>query len=75
MGRPWPSDERESKDQSVGLAKPINNRRYDLFQVKGMELYIERKLVDALPGFGGMINVLMGDYGCWTISLQNAAAV
>jgi hypothetical protein len=33
-------------------------------------MFVEKKLVDMLPASGGMINVLMGDYGSWTLSLK-----
>jgi len=33
-------------------------------------LHIEKTLVDGLPQTGGQINVLMGDYGCWTITIE-----
>jgi hypothetical protein len=35
-----------------------------------VELFIEKRLIDELPESGGLINVLMGDYGCWTISFE-----
>ena len=50
------------------IGKPINNRQYYRFDVKGIVLFIENKLIEVLPPTGGMINVLMGDYGSWTIS-------
>jgi hypothetical protein len=37
---------------------------------KGVELHIEKKLIDELPEIGGRINVYMGDYGCWTIGVS-----
>jgi hypothetical protein len=36
---------------------------------RGVELYIEKALVEELPEAGGRINVYMGDYGCWTIGV------
>jgi hypothetical protein len=36
----------------------------------GVELNIEKALVDELPDSGGRIRVYMGDYGCWTIGVE-----
>jgi hypothetical protein len=38
-------------------------------RTKGIELHIEKALVDELPAGGGRIHVYMGDYGCWTIGV------
>jgi hypothetical protein len=35
--------------------------------VNDIQLFVEKKLVFALPEKGGRINVLMGDYGSWVI--------
>ncbi len=48
------------------IGKSINNRKYLYCCVKGVELYIEKTLVDELPETGGTINALMGYYGSWT---------
>jgi len=49
---------------------PINDKEYLHFKVKGIQLFVEKKLVDALPESGGLINVLMGDCGSWTVTIK-----
>ncbi len=38
-----------------------------------MVLYIERRLLDALPAEGGVLPVYMGDYGCWRLFVRREA--
>jgi hypothetical protein len=52
------------------IGKPINNLAYLHFREKGIQLFVEKKLVDALPESGGRINVLMGDYGAWPVVVE-----
>ena len=47
----------------------MNSKKYLEFEDKGVKFFIEKGLVDELPVEGGRINVLMGDYGTWTIRI------
>ena len=47
----------------------MDKREYLSLRGNGVELYIEKALVNELPEDGGRINVYMGDYGCWTIGV------
>jgi hypothetical protein len=38
--------------------------------VNGIELFIEKALMDELPEAGGRLIVYMGDYGAWTILVE-----
>ena len=49
------------------IGKPINNREYVFFETNGIELYIEKELVDKASENDGRIKVLMGDYGIRSI--------
>jgi hypothetical protein len=51
------------------IGRPIDNREYIPVSGNGVELHIEKALVDELPETGGRIGVYMGDYGCWTIGV------
>ena len=51
------------------IGKPINNREYVSFKTNGVELYIEKVLVDKASDNDGRINVLMGDYGARSIQI------
>jgi hypothetical protein len=53
------------------MGKPIDNREYLPLRGSGVELCIEKALVDELPDIGGRINVYMGDYGCWTVGVAS----
>ena len=54
------------------IGKPINNREYVFFKANGIELYIEKLLVDKVSENYGRINVLMGDYGARSIYFYDA---
>jgi hypothetical protein len=49
------------------IGGPIDNREYVPVSGKGVDLHIEKALVDELPEGGGRIRIYMGDYGCWTV--------
>jgi len=51
------------------IGKPIDKREYLPLKGNGVELYIEKALIDELPDTGGRISVYMGDYGCWTVDI------
>ena len=56
---------------SIGrIGTPIDEREYIYFQTRGLELYIEKKIIDELPEGDRNIKVLMGDYGCRLIYLE-----
>ena len=42
------------------------------FEAMGIELYIEKELVDKVSENDGRINVLMGDYGVRSIYISDA---
>jgi len=56
------------------IGKPINNREYVFFEANGIELYIEKELVDKVFENDGRINVLMGDYGIRSIYFYDTGA-
>ena len=49
------------------IGKPVNNRKYVFFEANGIELYIEKELVDKVSENDWRIKVLMGDYGIRSI--------
>lgn len=51
------------------IGKPIDSRECLLLRGNGVELFIEKALIDKLPDTGSLISVYMGDYGCWTVGL------
>lgn len=53
------------------IGKPINNRQYVFFEANGIELYIEKGLVDKASENDEQINVLMGDYGIRSIYIYD----
>ena len=54
------------------IGKPINNLQYVFFETNGIELYIEKELVDKASENDERINVLMGDYGIRSIYISDA---
>lgn len=49
------------------IGRPVNNREYVFLEANGIELYIEKELIDKRSENDGRINVLMGDYGVRSI--------
>jgi hypothetical protein len=56
------------------IGKPVNNREYVFFEANGIELYIEKELVEKVFENDGRINVLMGDYGIRSIYFYDTGA-
>jgi len=54
------------------VGAPVTNREYVFFEAMGIELYIEKELVDKVSENDGRINVLMGDYGVRSIYISDA---
>ncbi|MEJ5357877.1 MAG: hypothetical protein WHT06_04320 [Desulfobacterales bacterium] len=48
----------------------MDDRPCERLAAGGIELFIERRLLDALPPEGGILPVYMGDYGCWRMSVS-----
>ena len=40
-----------------------------MLEVKGVQVFIEKGLIEELPDTGGVIKVLMGDYGVWDLAV------
>jgi len=48
----------------------INNREYLSFRTKEVQVFIEKDLIQEIHESGGVIKVLMGDYGAWDLTVS-----
>lgn len=51
----------------------MDGQLYERLTAGEVSVFIERRLLEALPAEGGILPVYMGDYGCWRLSVHRKA--
>ena|GEM_PF-2863446 len=51
----------------------MDDRPCERLPAGGVSIFIERRLLEALPAEGGTLPVYMGDYGCWRLFVRPRA--